>query len=117
MIIVVYYLVATIATPVMYNYWAILGLDIFAVVFWIISFSLLASEVASYEILTYNYTPDDSCLYVVDGVCYKKRSLNFLSKRATTSPYTYKNAMAAASGLGGLELCVFFQFLIFSGSN
>jgi hypothetical protein len=104
MIIVVYYLIATIAVPAMYNYWAILGLDIFACVFWIISFSLLASEVAAYQIVTYN---SDSCDYYYDGYCYKKRSLNFLPKRvATTNVYTYRNSMAAASGLGGLELYV-----------
>lgn len=101
MIIVVYNLVATMAVPVIYNYWAVLGLDIFAVVFWIISFSLLASEVAAYGIVTYN---SDSCDYYYNGYCYKKRGLNFLLKRATTNVYTYRNSMAAASGLGGLEL-------------
>ncbi len=84
----------------MYNYWAILGLDIFAIVFWIISFSLLASEVAAYTIVTYN-TSDD-CLYSYAGVCYYKRSLD--KRVATTNVYTYRNSMAAASGLGGLEL-------------
>jgi hypothetical protein len=87
----------------MYNYWAILGLDIFAIVFWLISFALLASEVAAYRIVT--YTAND-CYYSYAGVCYYKRSraLETLAKRATTNVYTYRNAMAAASGLGGLEL-------------
>lgn len=109
MIIVVYYLVSTLAVPAMYNYWAVLGLDIFACVFWIISFSLLASEVAAYNIVTYNSDSCDGDGVYYDGVCYyKKRSLNFLSKRyATTNVYTYRNSMAAASGLGGLELYVF----------
>jgi hypothetical protein len=101
MIIVVYNLVATMAVPAMYNYWAVLGLDIFAIIFWIISFSLLASEVAAYQIVTYS----DTCAYYYNGYCYKKRGLNFLPKRvATTNVYTYRNSMAAASGLGGLEL-------------
>jgi len=113
MIIVVYYIVATIAAPALYNYWAVLGLDIFACVFWIISFSLLASEVSQYQIVT--YTSDD-CLYYVDGVCYKKRSLNFLAKRvATTNVYTYRNSMAAASGLGGLEFLLFVATLAITG--
>ena len=104
LIIVVYNLVATMAVPAMYNYWAILGLDIFGVVFWLVSFALLASEVAAYEIVTYTYDTS-SCNYYYAGVCYKKRSLNFLAKRvATTDVYTYRNALAAASGLGGLEL-------------
>jgi hypothetical protein len=105
LIITIYIIVAETGAPVIYNYWAILGLDIFAIVFWIISFSLLASEVAAYQIVT--YTADD-CYYSYAGVCYYKRSraLENLTKRATTNVYTYRNAMAAASGLGGLELYV-----------
>jgi len=99
MIITIYIIVAETGAPIIYNYWAILGLDIFAIVFWIISFSLLASEVAAYQIVTYH----DDCLYSYAGVCYYKRS-RALETRATTNVYTYRNAMAAASGLGGLEL-------------
>lgn len=100
MIIAVYVIIASTAAPVMYNYWAILGLDIFAIVFWIISFSLLASEVAAYQIVNYS----DDCIYSYAGVCYYKRSLD--KRTPTTNVYTYRNAMAAASGLGGLELYV-----------
>jgi hypothetical protein len=82
--------------PVLYNYWAILGLDIFATIFWIISFALLASEVASHPIVTY-------CTFYYFCYSYKKRDVD-LAKRATTNVVTYRNAMAAASGLGGLEL-------------
>lgn len=107
MIIVVFYLVSTIAVPAIYNYWAVLGLDIFACVFWLISFSLLASEVASFSIITY-YSSDSCDGVYYAGVCYKKRSVEVLSKRyATTNIYTYRNSMAAASGLGGLELYCF----------
>lgn len=103
MIITIYIIVAQTAAPIIYNYWAILGLDIFAIVFWIISFSLLASEVGSYRIVTYS---SSDCVYSYAGVCYYKRSraLENLAKRATTDVYTYRNSMAAASGLGGLEL-------------
>ncbi|KAH8821484.1 hypothetical protein F5884DRAFT_89154 [Xylogone sp. PMI_703] len=105
MIITVYVLVSTIWVPVLYNYWAILGLDIFAIVFWIISFSLLASEVAAYSWVTnYDYT---DCYY---GYCFKKRS--GVEKRATTDVLTYRNAMAAASGLGGLEFILFVITLV-----
>lgn len=84
-----------------YNYWAILGLDIFAIIFWLVSFAYLASEVAAYQIVTYT----DTCTYVYYGYCLKKRDVD-LAKRATTDVYTYRNSMAAASGLGGLELYV-----------
>jgi hypothetical protein len=85
----------------MYNYWAILGLDIFAIVFWITSFSVLAARVATYKIVTYS---SDECTFYYYGYCLKKRSLE---ERATAAAaYTYRNSMAAASGLGGLELYV-----------
>jgi len=106
MIIAVYIIVASTAAPIIYNYWAILGLDIFAIVFWLISFSLLASEVAAYQIV--NYSSND-CIYSYAGVCYYKRSL---AARSTTNVYTYRNAMAAASGLGGLEFIFFVVTLV-----
>jgi len=107
-IIVVYVLAASIALPVAYNYWAILGLDIFAIVFWLISFALLASEVAAYSVVDYTYT-DYSCYYYDD--CSKKRDLG-LDKRATTTVATYRNAMAACAGLGGLEFILFIITLV-----
>ncbi|KAI0908512.1 hypothetical protein F4824DRAFT_220636 [Ustulina deusta] len=42
----IYLLVAHFGPPAAYNYWAILGLDIFHVVFWLISFALLAAQAA-----------------------------------------------------------------------
>jgi hypothetical protein len=104
-IIAIYVIVASTGAPVIYNYWAILGLDIFAIVFWIISFSLLASEVAAYDVVPYT----DTCLYYYYGVCYYKRSLE---KRNYGARRTFRNAMAAASGLGGLEFIFFVVTLI-----
>lgn len=101
MIIAVYNIVATHGAPVIYNYWAILSLDIFAICFWIISMSYMAWTTAA---ATYWYEDDtSSCDYYYYGYCYKKRDLS-LTKRATTDAYTYRNSMAAAAGLGGLEL-------------
>ncbi|KAJ2990843.1 hypothetical protein NUW58_g2758 [Xylaria curta] len=42
----IYVLVSHFGPPAAYNYWAIMGLDIFLVVFWLISFALLASQAA-----------------------------------------------------------------------
>jgi len=78
-----------------------LALDIFAAVFWVISFSYLAwtTAVATFWYsTTYTYT---SCSYYYPYTCSKKRDL---VPRATTDLYTYRNSMAAAAGLGGLEL-------------
>ncbi|KAI0532766.1 hypothetical protein GGR58DRAFT_507098 [Xylaria digitata] len=42
----IYVLIAHFGPPAAYNYWAILGLDIFLVLFWLIAFALLASQAA-----------------------------------------------------------------------
>ncbi|KAI1164635.1 hypothetical protein F5B18DRAFT_240807 [Nemania serpens] len=42
----IYILVAHFGPPRAYNYWAILGFDIFHVIFWLVSFALLASQAA-----------------------------------------------------------------------
>lgn len=61
-----------------YNYWAILSLDIFMVIFWLVSFALAAAEVA----------PGIVC----DGWdCYYMTAAFFA-------------CLAAIAGLGGVEL-------------
>jgi hypothetical protein len=103
MIISIYVIVAQTGAPVLYNYWAILGLDIFAVVFWIISFSIMASEVAANWNFDDDYYVNYGCVYYY-GYCLKKRSLD--ERHTLAAAYTYRNSMAAAAGLGGLELYV-----------
>lgn len=101
-LIVAWFLFATHLFPVAYNFWAVLGVDIFLVIFWLISFSLLAAEVAAVQIVSY-----DSCEYY-DYYCYKaKRSEELMKRYATTDVVTYRNALAAAAGLGGLEFLLF----------
>jgi hypothetical protein len=46
LIICIYYIVAEFGAPALYNYWAVLSLDIFLLIFWLISFALLAAEVS-----------------------------------------------------------------------
>jgi hypothetical protein len=110
-IIAVYVIVASTAAPAAYNYWAIIALDSLMVLFWIVSFAYLAYEVASVQLVTYTYT---DCLYEYAGVCYykNKRSLE-IAKRSTTV-YTYRNVMAAAAGLGGLEFLLFVKTLVYT---
>jgi len=114
MIITVYIIVAEFAVPVIYNYWAILGLDIFAVIFWIISFPLLASEVADFVVFD-NYNNDYTCSYYIGDYCVYKRSLGLSKRFWIDSSTTYRNAMAAAAGLGGLEFILFVISLVFTG--
>jgi hypothetical protein len=99
-IINVYIIVAGLVFPIAYNYWAVLALDIFAVLFWLISFPLLASRVAQEgkngSVSGANLNGSTDCFW---GPCF------VLSKRGTNFR-TYRNSMAAASGLGALELYV-----------
>ncbi|KAK5658735.1 hypothetical protein OQA88_1544 [Cercophora sp. LCS_1] len=55
-----YHIICEYAAPKLYNYWAVLGLDIFLVIMWLASFALLASEVS---ILYYYLHGFDSYLY------------------------------------------------------
>ncbi len=105
MIITIYYIVATTGVPVLYNYWAILGVDIFAIIFWISSSALLASDIAPYFDSYYDSYYNDTT-YCTDyyGYCIKKRSVELEKRYAHTDLNTYRIALAVASGLGGLNL-------------
>ncbi|OBT40519.1 hypothetical protein VE00_08992 [Pseudogymnoascus sp. WSF 3629] len=112
-IIAVYYIIATTALTSAYNYWAILGLDIFGIIFWLISFALLAWEVAvfGWGLYDYGYSGGSTCYDY--PYCTKKRDVSsVIGKRATMDVYTYRNALAAAAGLGGLEFILFIVTLV-----
>ncbi|KAH6715284.1 hypothetical protein BKA61DRAFT_604134 [Leptodontidium sp. MPI-SDFR-AT-0119] len=108
LVIAIYNIVTIIIHPAFYNYWAVIGLDTFALIFWLISFSLLASEAAAWSIITHY---SDNCAYSTTAYCYRKRAL--VQKRSTDYR-TYRNAMAAGAGLGGLEFVLFAITLDFS---
>jgi hypothetical protein len=50
LVVSIYHLIVEFGVPAGYNYWAILGLDIFFVVLWLIAFAILAAQVG----LTYD---------------------------------------------------------------
>ncbi|KAH8682277.1 hypothetical protein BX600DRAFT_505882 [Xylariales sp. PMI_506] len=86
----IYYIVAEFGAPAAYNYWAVLSLDIFLVIFWLISFALLASQIAPYMSgYTYYYFGE-----------YYTVTLDAAEQR-------YADCLAAASGIGGLEFLLF----------
>lgn len=87
----VYQLIAHYGPPAAYNYWAILGLDIFNIIMWLCSFALLASEVAPY----FNAGSYSCNVY---GRC---------TRTGLTGVYlTIAATQMAAAGLGGGELYV-----------
>ncbi|KAI1384332.1 uncharacterized protein F4822DRAFT_66914 [Hypoxylon trugodes] len=89
----IYCLIAHFGPPKAYNYWAILGLDIFLVIFWLISFAILASQVA-YGFAVYDSYSDyyDDYYDISD---YKAAYM------------TYGGCLAGAAGLGGVEFLLY----------
>ncbi|KAG9230331.1 hypothetical protein BJ875DRAFT_431868 [Amylocarpus encephaloides] len=98
LIITAYNIVSFVALKPAYNYWAVLGLDIFGIIFWITSMGLMASWVSGFNDLY--YTPSYSCY----PFCYKKRDL---VPRTIYADDSYLGAMKATAGLAGFELLLF----------
>ncbi|OBR10275.1 Integral membrane protein [Colletotrichum higginsianum IMI 349063] len=99
MIVTTWLIVAEFGIPKVYNYWAVLALDIFLVVFWLCSFGLLASQAA--------YLLDSSAVCDYYGYCYSS---------APTGVYLIFTAcMAAAAGIGGLEFALFVASMAIHG--
>lgn len=89
----------------LYNYWAILFFDVIGFVFWLTSFALLTSQVRPFFAGYYYSYPD--CDFYYYGACYYKRDLDttssLIEKRGSTNIWTYRNSMAAAAALAGLN--------------
>jgi len=92
----IYCLVAHFGPPTAYNYWAILGLDIFLLVFWLASFALLASQVAAF-MSYYSYYSSYSSSY----------SDYYTYSTYDAAVITYAAILAGAAGLGGLEFILY----------
>ncbi|KAF6828723.1 integral membrane protein [Colletotrichum musicola] len=87
----IWLIVAHYGMPKAYNYWAVLALDIFLVVFWLCGFGLLASEAAY--------------LFVIDSYYYY----------SSTSIVILSSCMSAAAGVGGLQFVLFITSLSIHG--
>ncbi|KAM0288077.1 hypothetical protein ACHAQH_000145 [Verticillium albo-atrum] len=95
LITTVWLVVAEYAMPKIYNYWAVLALDIFLVVFWLCAFALLASQVA----------------FVFSGATYCDL-YDCYSTEPTGLYFVFAACMAAASALGGLQFALFITSLV-----
>ncbi|KAI9737652.1 MAG: hypothetical protein M1818_005656 [Claussenomyces sp. TS43310] len=91
-ITVIYDLVAQYRAPSIYNYWAILGLDIFCACFWLISLGLTAARAADF----YSFFNSGFCVDLTDGYCYGQGEFS-----------AGLDSMAAVAGLGGLMFLLF----------
>ena len=98
MICCIYFIVAEFGPANLYNYWAVLSLDIFLIVMWLASFALMASEVAPYMKAYSSYYSYDSSYYYSSVYSTDYSALGI-----------FLACMAAVAGVGGLELYVFFS--------
>lgn len=96
LIITVYSIVAKFGPAVVYNYWAILALDIFGIIFWIASFALLASQTASFIAIG-----DTECVYDYYGYT------SCTSYELGGEDLIIAGCLCAAAGMGGIEFILF----------
>ncbi|KAK7403776.1 hypothetical protein QQX98_010469 [Neonectria punicea] len=82
--------------PKLYNYWAVLALDIFLLVFWIISFALLTDQTVFFWSVTSGYCDYYTCYY----------------GSLSGSVLVYGAILATACGLSALEFMFFFISLV-----
>lgn len=106
LLVFVYYFVALSRQPGLYNRWAVLGLEIFGVAFWLVSFLLLAHWTSVYN--AYWFGENGSygwwnAPYAPDEIGFRKRSI---LKRSTNKYHTGVVLAGTAAGLGGVELYV-----------
>jgi hypothetical protein len=82
-----------------YNYWAVLGLEIFMIIFWLSSMAALASLRSTFTIPV----NIDGCFNDGSGgVCFRKRAL---MKRAVATK-GYLNMMSGAAALSAIIMLV-----------
>lgn len=96
--------------PALYNRWVVLGLEIFGVFFWLVSFALLANWTRRFNGFNRWYGDGDSygfwnAPYSPEDVGFTKRAPRFGPKKGGHSNRHVGVALAGtAAGLGGLEL-------------
>ncbi|KAK3902745.1 hypothetical protein C8A05DRAFT_33525, partial [Staphylotrichum tortipilum] len=95
----IYFLIAHYGPPAAYNYWAILGLDVFFVIMWLCAFALQASQIAPYV----NFKAPS---YYNHGFGFRKRALSSLTT-AVSAVNTWSATQMAGAGLGALEFIFF----------
>lgn len=113
----VYYLVAALSVHKAYHPIAVLTLDAFLVLFWLITFALCAKSTADFHAYdnasASSYAGSDGGTYVTSGghtyECFADGDCYLISKRATSSSTSTWTAVFAASlALSILEWCVLY---------
>jgi len=104
--VIIYMIVATLATPKAYNMWAFLALDILMVIFWLIDFALVGSLAAA-------FSDANSSVYSYYYYYWKRD----ISKRDTTTYDAYWGALVAGAVFGAFNFVIFVVNLIIFSIN
>ncbi|KAK4949690.1 hypothetical protein LTR10_011531 [Elasticomyces elasticus] len=117
LLVFIYYFLALSRSPALYNRWAVLGLEIFGVVFWLVSFLLLAHWTSVYN----SYWLDENDTYgwwdassAPNEIGFKKRGV---FKRSSNRYHTGIALAGTAAGLGGVEFFLYTLTLIVFGAS
>lgn len=107
LVILGYYSVSLCRKPKLYNAWAVLGLEIFGVIFWLVSFALCAEWTAAFNHDVY-WSLGKTTNYGFWNAPFRPEDIGLesrgLSKRATNPWRASVGLMGTAAGLGALEL-------------
>jgi len=94
-----------------YNYWAIVALDAFLVVFWLSAMGALA---ATRALFIYPTTINGCINYGSGGICYKKRDLDLAKRDSYVATNGYLSMMSGAAGISALLFVLFVVTLVMS---
>ncbi|KAK3330178.1 hypothetical protein B0H66DRAFT_597724 [Apodospora peruviana] len=94
----IYHLVSWFGAISLYNYWAVMSLDILLVVMWLSSFALLASQIAAF------FAYAGGTYYDYYGYSY--------SHGLSSAETIVASCLAAAAGLGGVEFVLHIVSLV-----
>ncbi|KAL6251099.1 hypothetical protein RBB50_001307 [Rhinocladiella similis] len=117
LIIFVYYFIALSRQPSLYNRWAVLGLEIFGVIFWLTSFALMAQWTSVYNGWWYG----NGNSYGFWDAPYHPEDLGFAKRtiaRRSVNKYHAGVALAGtAAGLGAVEFVLYTLTLVVFGMS
>lgn len=97
-----------------YNYWAILSLDLFMIIFWLSSMAANAALRASFIYAVDTVCYDDGSTFNADHCVVSKRDSNGRAVRrdGAVAGLAGRAAMSAIAGLSALEMCVSSRYLL-----
>ncbi|KPI44744.1 uncharacterized protein AB675_8671 [Cyphellophora attinorum] len=124
LLVFAYYTLSLCRWPHFYSAWAVLGLEIFGVIFWLTSFALCAEWTATFNHSWWTHGSSTATNYGFWNAPFRPEDIGLQSrgipviKRALASEKKWKSAVAlmgTAAGLGAVQFVLFVVTLTFFG--